>query len=173
MKKFIFFICLILQACSGEENTKIDELYYNKVDGLFYKINENKPFSGTAFKIIDDNIKITIWNYKDGKNDGVCKNFYENGNIKFYGEFKEGVPNGVIREYNKEGVLVLEENFKNGVLNGEKKEFYENGNIKTLETYKNDFLHGNRATYYESGKEKVIEKYENDELVESVFKQNL
>lgn len=136
-------------------------------NGLVYEKGENSPFSGSAILKKDGKL-FTIWNYKNGKASGVCKNYYENGNLKFSGEFKNGLPNGVLKEYNNDGVLILEENYSNGILNGEKKEFYENGTLKSLETYKDDFLDGPRITYTNEGKVKIKEIYKLDEVVETI-----
>lgn len=149
--------------CNKQEN--ISNLIIGKNEKV-YKKGETSPFSGTA-SLEKNNKIITIWSYKDGKSDGVCKNYYDNGILKFYGEFKNGLPNGILKEYNPNGTLILEENYLNGVLNGEKKEFYENGVLKSLETYKDDYLHGTRITYDIDGIIKIKETYNFDELLES------
>ncbi|MBC2853648.1 toxin-antitoxin system YwqK family antitoxin [Cetobacterium sp. 2G large] len=164
----ILFGFLLVISCN--KTIESSDLVYNQTDGLFYEKDSTKPFTGTLIKRDEKTNKIiTEWNYENGKNNGICKNFYEDGTKKFYGEFKNGIPNGVIKEYNNNGRLHIEENFKNGVLDGEKKEFYENGQLKTVENYKDDFLHGKRETYTEDGVLKIIENYYFDELTSSNF----
>lgn len=164
----ILFGFLLIISC----NKTIDysELIYNENNGLFYEKNSTRPFTGILIKKDEKtNNIITEWSYKNGKNHGICKNFYEDGTKKFYGEFKNGIPNGIIKEYNKSGILLLEETLKDGVLNGERKEFYDNGQLKSIENYKNDYLHGKRETYTENGILKLVENYQFDELTFSNF----
>lgn len=165
--KLLTIITLLLFLISCSREVEIINLTTGK-DNIVYEKGKTKPFSGVA--ILKKNKKtLTIWNYKNGKADGICKNYYENGNLKFFGEFKNGLPNGVLKEYNTNGTLVLEENYLNGVLNGEKKDFYENGTLKSLETYKDDYLHGPRITYDIEGNIKLQESYHFDEVSNSQF----
>lgn len=166
MKK-VFLIFFILTIVIFSKEIAVDNIVFNNTDGLFYEKDSKEPFSGLAIKKDGKGNSLIIWEYKNGKNHGIGKNFYENGNIKFYGEFKNGVPHGIIKEYDVNGTIFLEENFKNGILNGEKKEFYEDGNIKNLETYKDGFLNGVRISYDENGNIKVKEIYNYDEVIES------
>ena len=163
--KFILISILILTLISCKKEADISNLKMGK-NNLVYESNQTTPFTGVA--LLKKNNKIlTIWNYKNRKADGICKNYYENGNLKFYGEFKNGLPNGSLKEYNNSGILVIEENYLNGVLNGEKKEYYENGVLKNLETYKDNFLHGSRITYDSDSNIKIKELYIFDEVVNS------
>lgn len=166
--KLIFIIILILSLfISCNKQIDISNLIVGKNE-LVYEKGTHIPFSGVAI-LKNNNMIITLWNYKNGKSDGICKNFYDNGNLKFYGEFKNGLPNGILKEYNSNGTLILEERYKNGLLNGEKKEFYDNGNLKNIETYSNDFLNGPRITYDINGTPKIKESYKLDELVETII----
>lgn len=165
--KNVCLIFFIFVTTIFSKEVIIDSIVFNNIDGLFYEKGSKEPFSGLAIKKNEDGNISILWEYKDGKNHGIGKNFYENGNIKFYGEFENGVPHGTIKEYDIKGVIFLEENFKNGILDGEKKEFYDNGNIKNLETYKDGFLNGTRISYDENGNIKVKEIYDYDEVIES------
>ncbi|MDX8336584.1 toxin-antitoxin system YwqK family antitoxin [Candidatus Cetobacterium colombiensis] len=166
--KIINILILLMITFSGcSKEIDISNLAVGN-NGLVYEKGESSPFSGTAILKKNDKF-LTLWNYKNGKANGVCKNYYENGNLKFLGEFKNGLPNGTLKEYNNDGILILEENYSNGILNGEKKEFYGNGTLKSLETYKDDFLDGPRITYNNEGKPKIKEIYKFDEVLETII----
>ncbi len=51
------------------------------------------------------------------KNIGLGKEYYENGRIKFEGEYRNGKKNGIGKEYNKEGKLIFEGEYLNGEKN--------------------------------------------------------
>ncbi len=165
MKLLVITVLLVSFFISCNKEVDISNLTVVKNE-LVYEKGKSTPFSGTAILKKDDKT-MTVWNYKNGKADGICKNYYENGNLKFWGEFKNGFPNGVVKEYNRDGTLILQESYIKGTLNGEKKEFYENGALKNLETYQNDFLNGPRIVYDQSGNIKIREIYNNDEIVTS------
>ena len=77
-------------------------------------------------------------NYKDGKSEGVQKWWYENGQLEFEGNYKDGKKHGKETWWNN-GQVVKEENYKDGKLDGKYTEWYgyENGQIKTETNYKN------------------------------------
>lgn len=167
--KRIYLIFFILTTIIFSKDVEVDNIVFNNTNGLFYENGYTEPFSGTAIKKDKKNNILILWEYKNGKNHGIGKNFYENGNLKFYGEFQNGVPHGVIKDFDINGNVILEENFKHGILDGEKREFYKNGNIKNLETYKEGFLHGLRISYESDGNIKIKEIYNYDAIVMSEF----
>lgn len=52
--------------------------------------------------------------YKDGKLDGMQKEFYDNGKLQQETEFEAGVQNGVYRYYSDDGILRMEYTYKDG-----------------------------------------------------------
>ena len=63
----------------------------------------------------------------DDEKNGIWKEFYENGKIKWEGDFKHGILDGIVREYNKKGGLKTMKMFIDGELNENAKEveFFE------------------------------------------------
>ena len=94
-------------------------------------------------------IRIWRWIYLNGKRNGKGKEYYNNGEIKFDGEFKLGKKwsgkwydknhniiyelkngNGFIKEYFDNGKLCFEAEYLNGQKNGKGKEYYYDGKLK-------------------------------------------
>ena len=88
------------------------------------------------------------WNGKgydpDGKmvyelidGNGKVKEYDENGNLEFEGEYINGERNGKGKEFNFDGLLIFEGEYLNGKRNGKGKE-YNNGKIIFEGEYIND-----------------------------------
>jgi len=134
--------------------------------------------------------KINQLNAK-GKRTGVWKKNYNNGKIRYVGQFKNGKEMGVFKFYSAlssehpvaiktfennsnlakvsfytvKGVLQSE-----GLMNGKKRiglwKYYQEDGKKLLseENYKNGALEGKSVTYYKSGKVAEMVFYKNDKL---------
>lgn len=128
--------------------------------------------------------------YKDGLQEGSCKDFYENGQVKQVVEWKKGkiegeaiyyYDNGKIQAkgenkkghkakewsyYDKNGVLTSKEVFRNGEKNiyddSSLATFYTpSGKITEISNYKMGKLHGESKLYHEDGKSvKQIGQYQ-------------
>ncbi|OCA78205.1 hypothetical protein BBH99_09420 [Chryseobacterium contaminans] len=119
--------------------------------------------------------------YKDGLQEGTCKQFYDNGQLKYVVEWKKGKQDGdatfyydngkveskgefkkdyKVKEwlyYDKNGVLTSKEVFRNG-----EKNIYDNsltatfyspaGKVTEISNYKFDKLQGETKTFHEDGK---------------------
>lgn len=75
-------------------------------------------------------------NYKDGKLEGLLKNYYINGKVTEATEYKDGVKHGTSKIYTDEGILIEDVNYENGVLEGEGKYYDLKGVIKEKGKYK-------------------------------------
>lgn len=87
--------------------------------------------------------------------------FYDEGNIKWEGEFKNDLKNGYFKEYSKEGNLLTTQKYIDGILQEEvaelakldiKTEYYPTGKPKIVASYKNDVPEGVRREYSPDGK---------------------
>ena len=117
--------------------------------------------------------------FKDGLQEGLCKQFYDNGNTKeachwkkgkldgqaiFYyengtksaeGYFKKGCKVKTWTYYSKDGKISGKENFVYrdymSVLEGEYITYHPNGNVDTKTNYKDGKINGDYYSYYENG----------------------
>ena len=79
-------------------------------------------------------------------NEGISKEYYNDGQVKSELLCKEGELNGISKFFYESGELKSEMNYINGTLEGKAKSYYKNGELKSIENYKNGKLDG-LATY--------------------------
>lgn len=127
--------------------------------------------------------------YKDGKRNGVLKEYFENGNLKTIQHFKngfnvdtalyyhingklaaiqihkEGNKTGCWKKYNEAGKLYSEMCFENDLLNGTLST-YTYKTLRLIERYhfKDGSKDGKQETFYNSGKLKSVVYYKEDQV---------
>lgn len=89
------FLTIFLFGCGGPKEVDISKK--QEKNGIVYVENEKKPFTG---KIISK---------------------YENGQMKMDSQYKDGKLEGIVREYYKDGQIQNEWNYKDNHLDGDKK----------------------------------------------------
>ena len=92
-------------------------------------------YTGVAFKCVDGKV-IWLYNYKDGKLEGLCRDWRENGQLYSEGNYKEGKLEGLKRKWYENGQLQWEENYKDGKLEGLCRDWHENGQLYSEGNYK-------------------------------------
>lgn len=100
---------------------------------------------------------------KNGLLNGTLKSYYQNGNLKKTGNYINGKENGLFKEYNEDGSISIEYNMKNGEMNGAFKTYYENGQVKKTGSFLNGKGNGNFKEYAENGDLEVTYSKINDE----------
>ena len=147
ISKKMLLLCLLLLTFSCSKDV-IDN-NFNERNGLIYKINSDKPFTGYR-KSYYDNGQIQI----DGEiEDGFwiwAKKYYRNGQLYFSHKYKEGKLHGKISSYFENGKLKHVETYKNGEMNGEAFYYDENGKIIQKSNYPNGYA----IKYFSNGKER-------------------
>ena len=83
---------------------------------------------------------------------GLCKDYYENGQIETTGEYRNDKEEGIHKEYYENGQLKTIGEYKNGEEEGIHKEYSDNGNLKELITYVNGDYNGWYEEYWDEGK---------------------
>ena len=161
-----------------------DELVYIEYEGDFLY---DKKWNGKGYIENDDDNDI-IYELKNGT--GKVMEYYENGRLKFEGEYlngkrngkgKEyeceyyslefegeylnGQKNGKGKEYNIDGNLIFEGEFKNDKRNGKGKEFFYNGNLRSEGEYLDGKWNGLIKLYNFEGKLEFEGEYKNGEKV--------
>jgi antitoxin component YwqK of YwqJK toxin-antitoxin module len=201
---FLIIISIFVFSCNNEtqgpSRVEINELI--RKNGKFYF--DEKLFNGVAFDTYSSGTLHNEFFYTDGKftlhkqynekgqlnvyisynkseqQHGVMKIFYDNGKLKYEGNFNNGKEHGTIKFYRDSGKLVTEENYKNGVLHGYCKSYYENedkawekkyneGKLDGIQRFWEENQNGSKMgqIYYYKGFE---ENYNDGELVSKVEK---
>jgi antitoxin component YwqK of YwqJK toxin-antitoxin module len=68
-------------------------------------------------------------NYKDDELDGLCKEWYENGQMSSQLNYKDEELDGLCKEWYENGQMSSQLNYKDGELEGLYKTWYKNGQI--------------------------------------------
>ena len=150
MKKLLLLLLLILIGCS-EPETKPEtkpEIDFSKIDlsGInheprnintlnfrnetYYPLNSDEGYSGPVYSYYDNS-----------------RGLYFNGGLKEEGTLKNGKPNGLWKEYYTSGQWKSKGTWKDGKRDGLFKGYYENGQIELEGTYNNGKRNGLWISY--------------------------
>ena len=81
--------------------------------------------------------------YKNGLQEGIRKDYYNNGNLRGEIPFKHGKTEGVVKAYHESGNLKYEATHKNGKSDGIAKGYMPNGKLLiTIMTQENTLISG-------------------------------
>ncbi len=102
--------------------------------------------------------------YKDGKIDGICKRYYENGNLQSESVWKDGtlVQDGIKKSYHPDGSLRSIGTYVNGKRHGVLTRYHNNGQISATVTFEHGKEKGIGKLYYENGNLKATMTYKDD-----------
>ena len=115
-------ILLTLMKCGK----LIDKDRLHKKNGVYYKKNEETPYTGKAIGCYKNGEIKSKENYRDGIRDGKIISYYENEKNKNRGKYKDGEKTGEWINYYRNGKIKYKENFKDGKKTGEWISYYEN-----------------------------------------------
>lgn len=73
--------------------------------------------------------------FKNGKENGIEKEYYKNGRLKRETPYTDGKLNGVVKEYYETGELLREAPYKNGEHDGVAKIYDKNGQLREKHFY--------------------------------------
>jgi antitoxin component YwqK of YwqJK toxin-antitoxin module len=158
---------------AGDTTEKINFLY-GKKSGWYYKYKKDP---GKGVYVFSKEL------YTGDKREGTAYVYFQDGKIQQTLNYKNGKKEGLSKEYDNEGNLItlLEYNSdflvsrerinrkdNKGLKQGTWKEFYPNGGKKSEKTYKDDLMHGYYKEYDTRGKLNLTMLYENGAIVKSL-----
>ncbi|MAZ61293.1 MAG: hypothetical protein CMG50_03850 [Candidatus Marinimicrobia bacterium] len=174
-KKIIIEICdvdfsiisnsyeIIIKQCNNELEIS-DKIYLDDNNSIL-------TFDTSKYKYLE--CELTFWVYGNFNNesdvdveDGILKEYYDNGNVKIEYNYKNGKKNGVQKKWYLNNQLSIKYNYENGKLDGLQKKWYENGNIKSESNYNNDILNGISRYWFSNGQIKYLKLYKDGLLVD-------
>ncbi|MGL5797556.1 MAG: hypothetical protein ACRCYT_05040, partial [Cetobacterium sp.] len=163
-KLCLILICLYFLACGKKEVINIEQLQVR--NEIYYKINEQKGFTGSSIsKYSNGQIEVEI-NLKDGKKDGLQRHYFSNGQIRVEENSKDGRPHGLQKSYFSNGQIEEEVNYKNGKKDGINKVYSESGQLQTEVNYKDGNKEELARYYYENKLLKEKKKYSKDGILQ-------
>jgi antitoxin component YwqK of YwqJK toxin-antitoxin module len=177
MKKLLMKKSLIVSELNNQQVLMSKETAKVEFNPIVFEVFDvkNGLKNGTYIKYSEDGKKIEEGAYLLGKQDGVWKYYFSNGNLKATGVFRLGdgsdistsskIPKNGREEkwlfYHENGKLKEEGNYSNGKPNGISKLYHENGQLKQESNYSKGNLNGIVKFYHENGKLKEEGNYSN------------
>lgn len=146
-----FTIVFVLVSCTNITTKKavnFDKLLER--NGVYYLINETKPFNGLAADSVLG-IRTALYEFKKGLLSGTSEEYYRSGQIETKGEFKDGIRTGDWTEYFDNGQVKSKGEFKDGNRAGDWSEYFENGQIYSQGSYVKGLKQGEWEEYKEDG----------------------
>ena len=143
-----------------------NELFISEYDSLKFKINLDPEYlkKDGAFLINYKNKKTKYeGTVSDGKIVGLCRSYYESGNIKSQVNYKNGQIDGFATFYydTTNQTVKSEVEFENNKIINTYREFYKNGNRKAIISIEKEKFNGDAAYFYKNGVLKMKGKYKN------------
>lgn len=131
--KFLLFlfVAAITFGCSTESNNlsiKLSDPHLKKKKGVYYY--NNSPFNGELVVMHNALDTAEVGNYVDGRREGLCRRWWENGNVKYEAYFHNGEYNGKVIEWYSDGQLFSSFNYINGKESGRQKMWNRDGSFK-------------------------------------------
>ena len=116
-------------------------------------IYKSNLFNGVCFDKNSRGVLIHESVIMDGKQCGISKKWYKNGNTKEVCYYSNGKKNGLSKLWFTNGQISHQSYYKNGLKHGLSKKWYNNGQLKYESVYKNDKLEGLNKVWDEIGKQ--------------------
>lgn len=171
MKKLIVLlvmVILLLTGCKKKEIIDFSQLQCR--NDIYYKVNDDKPFTGQAEEYYKNGQKKLVQNYEKGKLEGEILEWYKNGQKQSEVEFING--NGKKTTWYDSGEIKGELNYKEGKVVGKFISWYKSGKIKQEVNYKDGKRNGKCIEWDENGKIISELNYKEGKLSELVRTKN-
>ncbi|MDQ3191322.1 MAG: tetratricopeptide repeat protein [Bacteroidota bacterium] len=159
MKKLTLLLSLSLLTSIAFCQINITEL--ERVDGLWTKKGELKPYNGDFKETFEDGKMKGIGTFVDGKLEGLRIQYFPNGNKRTEKYYKNSYPHGMAKEFYENGTLKQSGEFVNNKESGFWYIYYPSGNKNVESTFVDGVQQG-----------KYIELSENGELIAQYFFRN-
>ena len=152
MEKFLILSYVASQDGNIKETHTIDNKF----------IMKGEKTGALVEKKSDGTINYVEMDFKT--QEGITKNYHDNGNIQFAFEQINGIKNGLFQQYYPEGGIYIQCVFKNNIKNGDEIHFNRNGTVKQLIPYVNGLVHGTVASFFSNEKIEHERYFDNGNL---------
>jgi len=139
---------------NNEENTiNSKNLVYR--NGLGYEKSQRAPFTGKVTGSEHGYLKNGIWN-------GRYISYYNNGKIKYWGNYSGARKEGLWKSFRSNGQIIFEGNYKNGLKDGQWNFYHLFGsNLQECTNYKNGKKNGRHQSFWGDGNLRQKGSYKN------------
>ena len=140
---------------------------------LVDKTSPNIYFKHDRYKIVEGNIvlrisgefKNSLKNRGSIENNGILREWYDNGQLYLEFEMSNGIKNGLCKKWYNNGEIMQKYSYYRGRLHGNQKKWYLNGNLKAEWNYIDDNLHGVSSEWNENGKIQSVKTFKDGVLI--------
>ena len=132
MKKLLILLLFISfdSYCQDIESVDfVKHLVIHKNSSLIYWKKDMTLFTGVATISYKDGLLSSSRTYKNGKKNGLWREWYENGQLKWTGTYKDEKEVGLWRGWYENGNKRGEWNWKDGKWDGLQRHWHENGQL--------------------------------------------
>jgi antitoxin component YwqK of YwqJK toxin-antitoxin module len=140
-------ILLFTSVGCGKKIVEANDVEF-RYDGCYY---DDDIFTGVVIRRYSDGSILSESPIKDGKGQGIYKEYFENGNLKKECEYKMGKLDGIYKEYYKNKQLSLQKYYEDNIPQKEYLSYYENGNMYLKLYFKDGLYEGNCTSYHING----------------------
>jgi len=154
-----------------KENVNLKEITSKDIEYKGDKPNrlayhQGKPFSGRVVTYLGKTKKLSSETLKDGRKSGPYQIWHTNGNPNQRGTIYGTTNDGLYREWYLDGSLKYEYHYDKGKKNGVWRSWYENGQQWTHRDFINDILHGKIFVWDTDGTLTKEMTYQNGNLID-------
>ena len=136
-----------------------------RADGLWYLADAEQPYTGMTERKHFDGTRINEISYRNGKQHGLTKFWYNTGNPRSVFHFSAGKLDGNSTYYYKGGGMQNLTTYRAGVLHGATIDWWPNGKKSFEENYDNGIPNGVWRGWWPDGKLASEKIYRNRSLV--------
>ena len=132
MKKLLILLLFISFDSYCQDIKSVDfvkHLVIHKNSSLIYWKKDMTLFTGVATISYRDGLLSSSRTYKNGKKNGLWREWYENGQLKWTGTYKDEKEVGLWRGWYENGNKRGEWNWKDGKWDGLQRHWHENGQL--------------------------------------------
>lgn len=161
----IIVLALLFAGCSHKQNYKGRDLVLK--DGLLYRGNEKKPFSGKVADTVSG--KLLEYNVLNGKKNGEFSLKYMTGILAMKGRIIDNRNQGLWNYYYPDGKLESSGYFRDDLPDSTWTWFFQNGNMKETGKFSLGKREGKWLSYNNDGRLFVTRIFKNGILKDSVL----
>ncbi len=184
MNKWLFVLVFTtISTLSFSQKKKVSVYDLDQINGLFYQRNTVGAFTGLALEEHSNGKKKMSVPIKEGKFQGVVKEWAKDGTKIYESEYDkgkqhgretqwyatgqkkvelnyiQGEPNGICTEWHKNGKKKSEGNFSSGKEDGQHNWWFANGQLDQQATYTNGETNGTVKNWHLNGQLKMESQY--------------
>lgn len=162
LRLLAFFLIWIPSIALGQSFELLNGDTINKTDQAgkkqgrwIIKAEKNNPAGFAEGAVMEEVF------YKDGKKEGMRKQYHYTGKLKSEVPYKDNRPSGYCKFYYSDGVIAEEGNWNYGGWDGKYKNYYEGGSVENDFSYSYGKKDGYQRMYYPTGKVKTEGNWKN------------